>query len=485
MAEIRFSDIFSRELYDRLLWFGRLRWLAVSGLAAASLLGPSLGVLDVWPSLFAVALVVAGYNWVFQRGLMGRGRGGQAFGSLRTVAIALMVMDLSALMVTVHFTGGLHSPFLPFFVFHMAIGTIMILTRVMYLLAGFTSLGALLLYLLETSRLLGSHPVGPAEDVAAAPAALNLASLVVTLFGMVYLTDSVTSRFKARNIELQRTSEILQDRTSELQDLVREMRDLERRKSHYMRISAHQLRSPLGTIRTSLQVLGEGYADPGTERGRRLLVGATERVDGLLEIVNDLLALASIREGRAKAPWSRQVVLNQLLADLFDSLGPDAERREVTLTPDFEGVAILDWGIPPDLVHCFENLIYNAIKYSHPGGEVTVQLRTTGTEAMVWIVDQGIGVPAQHLDEIFMEFVRAPNAKEHTAEGTGLGLAIVREVVEAHGGRISVKSREGEGAVFTLALPLQRRPPEVPALLHAGNGSGYGPDTPGSPASKV
>jgi signal transduction histidine kinase len=172
------------------------------------------------------------------------------------------------------------------------------------------------------------------------------------------------------------------------------------------------------------------------------------------------------------------VVLNQLLADLFDSLGPDAERREVTLTPDFEGVAILDWGIPPDLVHCFENLIYNAIKYSHPGGEVTVQLRTTGAEAMVWVVDQGIGIPAQHLDEIFMEFVRAPNAKEHASEGTGLGLAIVREVIEAHGGRVSVKSKEGEGAVFTLALPLHRRPPEVPALLQGGNGPGYGPPTP-------
>jgi signal transduction histidine kinase len=485
MAEIRFSHIFSRELYDRLLWFGRLRWLAVSGLALASLAGPPLGVPHVWPSLFAVAAVVAGYNLVFQRRLLGRGRGGPAFGSLRAVAISLMVMDLSALMVTVHFTGGLRSPILPFFVFHMAIGTIMILTRIMYLMAAFTSLGALALYLLETSSVLAAHPLHSGETVAASSAALNLASLVATLFGVVYLTDSVTSRFKARNVELQRTTEMLQDRTDQLQDLVREMRDLERRKSHYMRISAHQLRSPLGTIKTSLQVLGEGYADPGTERGRRLLVGATERVDGLLEIVNDLLALAGIREGKAGAPWSRQVNLNQLLADLFDSLGPDAERRQVRLTPDFEGVAILEWGIPPDLVHCFENLIYNAIKYSHPGGEVTVQLRATGTEAMVWIADEGIGIPPKHLDEVFMEFVRAPNAREHTAEGTGLGLAIVREVVEAHGGRVSAKSREEEGAVFTVTLPLHRRPPEVPSLLQGGNGPGYGSHTRGggSPAA--
>ena len=85
---------------------------------------------------------------------------------------------------------------------------------------------------------------------------------MAALFGIVYLTDSVTSRFKQRNIELYETTEALSERTEELQRLLDEIAEVERRKSHYMRISAHQLRSPVGTIKASLQVLLDGYVEP-------------------------------------------------------------------------------------------------------------------------------------------------------------------------------------------------------------------------------
>jgi signal transduction histidine kinase len=152
------------------------------------------------------------------------------------------------------------------------------------------------------------------------------------------------------------------------------------------------------------------------------------------------------------------VNLNQLLADLFDSLAPEAEKRQVTLVPDFKGVAVLDRGVPTDLVHAFENLIYNGIKYSFPERPLTVELRTSNDTAVIRFIDQGIGIPEEYLDQIFMEFVRAPNAKHHEAEGTGLGLAIVREVVETHGGVVSVESRTREGSTFTVRLPLRHTP---------------------------
>ena len=161
--------------------------------------------------------------------------------------------------------------------------------------------------------------------------------------------------------------------------------------------------------------------------------------------------------------------MNQLLADLFDSLQPSAEKLGVELVPDFEGVAILDRGIPPDLVHAFENLIYNAIKYSHPGGTVTVSLRIREENAVISVVDEGIGIPDFYLDQIFLEFVRAPNAKGHRAEGTGLGLAIAKEVVQEHGGSVTARGRERGGAVFTVNLPL-RRPADGPGTpLPSGN----------------
>jgi signal transduction histidine kinase len=443
--EARFTYIFASELYERLRWFVQLRWLAAVGLASASLLGPNVGLSAVWPSLFLVATIVALYNLLFYWRLRGRTADVHPYANLRANAILQMVMDLAALLATVSFTGGLRSPLLMFFAFHMAIGTIMIATRIMYLLAGMTSLGALGLYLLQVSDVFGSNNLGHDSANWDTTSSVNLAALSLSMFGIVYLTDSVTSRFKQRNIDLYRAT--------------REMEELERRKSHYMRISAHQLRSPLATIKTSLQVLIQGYVDLSSERADRLIRGAVGRANGLLAIVTDLLNLAKIREARGKAEWSRRIMLHQLLADLLHSQRQSAERQGVELVYDFEGVAVLEWGVASDLANAFENLISNAIKYSRPGGIVLVQLRTAGGAAVVQVADEGIGIPAESLDEVFLEFVRTPSARRHAPDGTGLGLAIVKEAIDAHHGVIRVKSREGEGSSFTVTLPLNSAPP--------------------------
>jgi len=353
----------------------------------------------------------------------------------------------------------------------------MIAGRWTYVLAGAVSSTALLLLALQSRGALRFHPLVAGTDFDVGLASLNLLTLVVALFGIVYLTDSVVTRLKQRSIELYETTQTLSERTEELQRLLGDMEDLERRKSHYMRISAHQLRSPIGTIRTVLQVLGQGYVDPSTKEGTKLLNGAVDTTDSLLAVINDLLDLAKLREGRDRAPWSQAVNLNQLLADLVDTLAPEAEERQVTMIPDFDGVAVLDWGVPPDLVHAFENLMYNGIKYSRPGGKVTVELRAGDDSAVVRVIDRGIGIPEDYVDQVFLEFVRAPNAKHHATEGTGLGLAIVKEVVEVHGGSISVESRSGEGSTFTIRFRLRHTPPDVARLLQAGNDRGYGADT--------
>jgi signal transduction histidine kinase len=481
VIETRFRHIFAPRLHQRLAWFGRLRWFAVGGLALVSVLGPSLGFPSVWPSLCVIAGVVAAYNLVFQQVLRWAEGRSPSQVDLNLTAGCEMVMDLAALLATVHFTGGLQSPLLPFFAFHMAIGTIIISNRWAYLLAGATSIGALALLLMEARGLLRFHPLQPGSTIDLSQAALNLVALVVALFGIVYLTGSVATQLMRTSIGLSETAGILQQRSEELHRVVEEMADLERRKSHYMRISAHQLRSPLGTIRTSLQVLTDGFVDPSSERGRRLLNGAMERTDDLLATVNDLLELAKIREGRRRAPWRPTILLNQLLADLLDSLATAAGDRGIEMTPEFHGVAVLDWGVPPDLVHAFENLIYNAIKYSHPGGKVTVRLETSDECALVRISDRGIGIPENLLDDVFFEFVRAPNAKRHAAEGTGLGLAIVREVVEAHGGLVSVEAPAGQGTTFRVTLPLHHVPGDTERPLQAGNDRGYRSDTRSEP----
>ena len=453
----RFSFLFSWELHERLLWFSKLRWVAVAGLALASVLGPFFAMPSTRPSLAVVAALVAAYNLVFTYILRARLGPEEDYVALRGVAILQMVTDLAALFFTVHFTGGCASPVLPFVVFHMAIGTIMIKTRTMYGLA-FAACGAAgSLFVLEYLGVLAQYPTVAGGQSSVGSCVLSTFMLIGLVFGVVYLTDSVTSRFKERNIELHQT-------TMELRRALDEQAELERRKSHYMRISAHQLRSPLGTIKTSIQVLIDGYLDPGSAEGHRLLEGTATRVDSLLAIVNDLLELAKMREGRAKAPWARSVSINQILADIFDAVDPYAQAANVELVPHFihEGAAVLDWAVPPDLVYAFENLIHNAIKYSKPdGGTVTVALGIDRSHAMVVVADEGIGIPADLKDDVFLEFVRAPNAKHAEAEGTGLGLSIVREAAQMHGGKVSLESVEGVGTTVTVVLPLHHVPPEI------------------------
>jgi signal transduction histidine kinase len=453
----RFSYLFAWELHERLLWFCKLRWLAAAGLALASVLGPYFSMPSTRPSLAVVAALVASYNLVFVHLLRARLGPEKDYAALRGLAILQMVTDLAALLFTVHFTGGCASPVLPFAVFHMAIGTIMIEGRTMFVLAFAVSGAAASLFTLEHLGVLAQVPTVAGGQSTTGSCALSMAMLVVLVFGVVYLTDSVTSRFKERNIELQKT-------TTELQRALDEQEQLERRKSHYMRISAHQLRSPLGTIKTSIQVLIDGYLDPGSPDGRRLLEGTAARVDSLLDIVNDLLELAKMREGRARAPWAREVSINQILADIFDAVDPYAGEANVELVPHFinEGAAVLDWAVPPDLVYAFENLIHNAIKYAKPeGGTVTVALGIDRTHAMVVVADDGIGIPSDLQDDVFLEFVRAPNAKHAQAEGTGLGLSIVREAAQMHGGKVSLESAEGLGTTVTVVLPLHHVPPEI------------------------
>ena len=109
---------------------------------------------------------------------------------------------------------------------------------------------------------------------------------------------------------------------------------------------------------------------------------------------------------------------------------------------------------PDGLDRIFNNLISNAVKYTPPGGSVTVSLEYETGEARLVVADTGIGIPEEALGHLFEEFYRAPNAKELEFEGTGLGLTIVKDLITRFGGRIAIESEQDAGTTVTLTLPL-------------------------------
>jgi two-component system, sensor histidine kinase and response regulator len=216
---------------------------------------------------------------------------------------------------------------------------------------------------------------------------------------------------------------------------------------------SHQLRSPLVAIQQYFEVLLSGIAGGLEDKSREMIRRASERLTGLLELVNDWLQLARFDAGGLVAklqPVDLRVVLDRLI----DFLAPLAREYDVTLEwgdPPRTGIAAL--GDEASLEQVFTNLLHNGIIYNKRSGRVQVRLGEDGDDVTVEIRDTGIGIAAEHLPLIFDQFYRIHRSEETKAKGSGLGLAIVKQIVDAHRGRVEVSSEPGSGTAFTVRLP--------------------------------
>jgi len=174
-------------------------------------------------------------------------------------------------------------------------------------------------------------------------------------------------------------------------------------------------------------------------------------VDTLTQMVEELLELSRIESGQAPlrlAPTS----VAELVIPPVDRLRPQAERAGLEIT------VLLPPELPPvvaDLDRArlvLTNLVHNAVKFTPPGGRITVAAEPAGDEVILSVQDTGVGIPADDLPRIFERFYKADRAR--SGGGTGLGLAIAKHIVQGHGGRIWAESAEGQGSTFHFTLPV-------------------------------
>jgi K+-sensing histidine kinase KdpD len=226
----------------------------------------------------------------------------------------------------------------------------------------------------------------------------------------------------------------------------------DRAKSDFVQMVTHELRSPLSAVQSMLRVLEEGYVGPITSRQQDLIQRSKRRVSFLLALVNDLLDLAVGKVEQLKGE-KKEVILNEMIAKVTELMQTSAEEKGLELEVEIAQEPLALVGIEDGLERVFMNLVSNAVKYTPAGGSVAVRAWSENDQIKVEVSDTGIGIPEEALPRIFNEFYRAKNAKAVEMEGTGLGLAIAKDVVEQHGGQISVESVVGEGSIFYVTLP--------------------------------
>jgi len=446
------------ELVDRLGWLVRLRWIAVFGLAVVIVATRFILRIPVPIAiLFAIAAAIALYNAAFWLAV----RAAIRAASIRLqvaerLAVTQIILDLFALGLLIHFAGGVENPFIFYFIFHIIIASMLLGARAVRQIIVFA---ILLLSLIAYLEYAGIVPHWPLAGFASPDLHRNgtYVLAVVFVFGTTlllaaYMMGGIGRRLLDRETQLVRTREDLAGESRRLEEALRLIREVEGRRSRFLRQSAHQLRSPLATIKTVVRSIADGHFGPVTERQRWLLSGMETRSTELLATIQDLLHLAHIREADTMREW-KDVDLARLSRRILSEETARARERGIKLEVEIARGDLTIQGFEKwlrDLVAC---LVENAIRYSRSGGAVTYRLRREGDEVVGEVRDQGIGIPPEYVDQIFEEFVRAPNAKKMVPEGTGLGLSIVKSVIDAHRGRIDVASRLDEGSTFTFKLP--------------------------------
>lgn len=240
-----------------------------------------------------------------------------------------------------------------------------------------------------------------------------------------------------------------------LHDVSRE-RLLGRMKSEFVSIAAHQLRTPLSAIKWTLKLLLDGDAGTLSKEQTDFISKGYEINERMIKLVNDLLSAARIEEGRFGYEFTDMDIGEFLdvaivgYADLVKRRGIELklEKIQEKLQPIY--------GDAEKLSLALNNLLDNAVKYTPPGGAVTIKLDKKENFILISISDNGVGIPAEEQKRVFSKFFRASNVIKMETEGTGLGLFIVRNIIKRHGGDINFSSSVGKGTIFTFTLPTKK-----------------------------
>ena len=216
---------------------------------------------------------------------------------------------------------------------------------------------------------------------------------------------------------------------------------------------SHELKTPIFATQGYIHTLLDGAIEDKHVR-MKFLKRAAKSLDSLDVLVQDLLTLNQMESGVIKFSFT-DFDLKELIDEVIEELEHKASKKDVKIRWEYDAEKkYITHADRPKIYRVCQNLIFNAVKYNHQGGEVHISLKTGKNNVQVEIKDDGQGIPPEDLKRIFERFYRVEKSRNKKEGGTGLGLAIVKHILEGHKSKISVSSTVGKGSIFSFSLPL-------------------------------
>jgi signal transduction histidine kinase len=433
-------------LGERLYLFARLRFLAAAGILVGALFAtyvvgiPGLNLL----AFGGAAAFLASYNigiFLLVRPCAGGCEGKENQRRLVSIAHVSILLDYLVLTFALWQVGGTGSPFLAFYLLHAILASVLLSRLAAYALAGLGYLCLAALVLGEWSGIVPRHEtLGIEVD-------RQVVITVLFVYGLLtFVTTALTTGMVHRLRKSEEGLRLASERLERLADLRRS----------FLHVVLHDVRSPVGTVVTMLEGLRDGVDGALAEPQKSRIERALGRLRSTLDLLRSLRVLADLETENLEgmmAPFDLRVAINAAVEDHLDA----AEHRQQVLASVLPENLPTVVGVERLIREALANYLSNAVKYTQPGGRISVGARQLGAKVRIEVTDNGPGISPADQARLFQEFARVgkEEGRRGRTGGLGLGLSIVRRIADAHRGRAGVESQPGHGSTFYLELPVR------------------------------
>ena len=423
----------------RAFWLVKLRWVAAFLFIAVTYFVNHL-ILPQRTPLYAIGGFLLFYNFLVYISLKHiiRRKTAEVF---HRIIILQITADMFILTCILYYSGSVENPFYLFYILYAILSSMLLSRFLSYFQVTLAILLFGLLIALEYFQIIQHQPV---RNFLGEELYLNrnyvfgtFIVFSITMYLVVYMTTSIVKQlrkqqagYKSLNVELNQKDRV---------------------KNEYLLSVSHDIKSHMAAIKSCLDILSTNMVGPLNDKQTELLERADHRAFKSIAFLSTLLKLTQMR--LTGEIVKERFSLKQCIYDTFAAVEEKAEGKAISISYEINVNNDIVFGSPLLVEEAIRNLLLNAIKYTPQKGTVSLSLTEGDACFTIEIVDTGIGIPPDDMDEIFNEFFRASNARKIERDGTGLGLSISKEVVERHGGKIWAVSDQQQGSAFSFTLP--------------------------------